>query len=262
MLKVEIKKLFHTKMIYISILLGVIACSFGLIRYYDDVYIFKAVGEPSAITAYNAWLSCLSGGSSLYRIVVPLLIVPFLGSYFVERKSGYQNFLPTRCSRLKYFCSKLAVGIGSAILIVAVTLVITLAVCLFLFPANDPRPEFTFFNDQRLNSFYVSNPIVCICVLITLNMFFASLYYSIGFGLSCFVKNRYILMMIPFILFVAQLVIWETIDIPWLCPLIFIAPYEAADFSIGNACIAAAVLILASIILLVNCYRKDKQEVI
>lgn len=91
MIRNEFNKLFHTRLLYVALVVGFLSSIIGLISYYDTAYWANLAGRPEELSAYNAWLDCLSIGSSVYRIVFPLIIIPFLDSYYMERKSGYQD---------------------------------------------------------------------------------------------------------------------------------------------------------------------------
>ena len=81
MLRIELRKVFNTKLLYVSIVLGCVSCLLGLISYGEDVAIYRQVGREELISSYQCWLNCLAMGSSVYRLILPVLIIPYLHSH-------------------------------------------------------------------------------------------------------------------------------------------------------------------------------------
>lgn len=256
----EFSKLIRSKILYISVFIGILSCLLGLISYYDTAFWSYDAGLPEEISAYNAWLDCLSVGSSVYRLILPLIIVPFLDSYYLERRSGYQNYLLTRASRKQYFFSKWFVGILSAAMIVLVVLAVTFAICAALFPLNPPLPEMSHVDRNFGFAFYLKKPMSYIVLLILSNMYFAVIYYTVGFSLSNLIRNRYLLLLSPFIIYIVQLLVWQLFRLPYASPLIFIAFYEVNNLTPVGMVIAGLVYLVIAGGVLTWCYRKDINE--
>lgn len=257
MFKNELIKLLRTKSLYAAIVIGIFSCLCGLYSYYDTVYWADAVGRMEEISAYYAWLDCLSVGSSIYRVLLPLIIAPFLDSYFLERRSGYQNFILARASRNHYFFTKWFIGVLSAVGITFLVLTMTLAVCIALFPLNQPLASVTPLHQNFGLALFLRRPMLYIFLMIFSNMFFSAVYYTIGFGCSNFVRNRYLLLMIPFILYIVQLLVWEFFLLPWASPLIFIAYYEVVGLTPLKMLIVGIAYLLIAACMLLYCKRQD-----
>lgn len=261
MFKSELKKMLSAPILYASIAIGLVSCLLGLVTYFDSVYYIKAVGELDSISAYDAWQDCLALGSSVYRVILPLLIVPFLDSYFNERASGYSVFILTRKTYLRYYLAKWFVGIISAALVVLCVLGCTLLICLLLFPENVPKAENCPFNYEWAVRLFTTYPLKYILLLIALNVYFAVIYYSFGFALSCFAKNKYIVLLTPFFIYLAQLLVWQMFNIPALSPLVFIAHYEVNWLTVDSMVYAGIGELLLALILLFVGYKKNENYV-
>ena len=83
-------------------------------------------------------------------------------------------------------------------------------------------------------------------------------YYTIGFGCTNFVRNRFLLLLIPFILYILQLLISEFLLLPCVSPLVFIAYYEVAGLTPFNMFVTGIVYILCAAILLLCCWYRDR----
>lgn len=261
MLKNEMIKLLHTKSVYAAILIGIFSCICGLYSYYDTAYWAYTVGAFEEISAYNAWMDCLSVGTSVYRGLLPLLIVPFLDSYFQEQKSGYQMLVLARTTRNRYFFTKWIVGVISAAGIAFLILMVTLAVCVVLFPLNQPLASTTPLDPKFGLNMFLRHPMLWIFLMILSNMFYAAIYYTVGFGCTNFVSNRFLLMMIPFILHIFQLMIWQFLRLSCVSPLIFIAYYEAVGVTPLNMVAVGIVYILCAAAFLLCCWYLDRKTI-
>lgn len=262
MIRNELSKLFHNKLLYVALVIGLLSCLIGLVSYFDTAYWAYLAERPEELSAYNAWLDCLSVGSSVYRIVFPLIIIPFLDSYYLERKSGYQHFIVSRIGKRKYFLTKWFVGACSAAMIVLTILGITFFVCALLFPFNQPLAETSHLHKNFGINWFLDNPGAYIFGLILCNMFCATVYYTVAFGFSNIVNSRILLLLIPLILYLVQLVAWQFLRIPELSPLVFIAYYEVIGLTPAKMMNVALGYILLAIIMLCICYIQDKQEII
>ena len=246
---------------YVVLLIGLISCMLGIISYYDTARYSYGNNHPEEVTAYNAWLDCLSIGSSVYRLILPLLITPFIDSYFMERKMGYQNFILARCNRRKYFFTKWFSGSLTAAGIVALILVLTLIICISIFPLNQPIPERTYLHKNFGINYYLNNPFKFIVLLILSNMFVAVVYYTIGFSFSNSVKNQNLLKLIPFLLFLCQLYLSQALNIPAMSPLVFIAYYEVIGLTPKTMVYTGVCNLFIAFALLLICYWKDKHNI-
>ena len=258
----EFTKLFRTRLLYVAFFVGLLTCLAGLVSYYDTAYWAKLAGRPEEISAYNAWLDCLSIGSSVYRIIFPVIIIPFLDSYYLERKSGYQHFIISRTGKWKYFWTKWFVGASSAAIIILAVLGITFFVCSLLFPFNQPLSETSHLHKNFGINWFLDRPGAYIFGLILCNMFYAVIYYTVAFGFSNIVGSRYLLLLIPLIIYLVQLIAWQSLRIPEFSPLVFIAYYEVIGLTPEKMLYVALGDTMVALIMLSVCYVQDAREII
>lgn len=262
MIKTELKKVFRTKLLYVSIFIGSISCLLGLISYGDDVSIYRQLGRDELISAYQCWLSCLAMGSSVYRLILPILIIPYIDSYYVERNCGYQNFIITRSGHNKYLLSKWFAGVLSVAVIIGAILSITLMACCIIYPCNKPLEENTYINYTGLRYFFIEEPIRCILTFITLNIITAMVYYTFGLGMTCYAKNRYSVIFSPMAAYFACLFAAQILNIPEISPIATVAPFELSGLNLSSVLTAAGVELMVSLLMLINCFRKDLTEIV
>lgn len=256
-LRNEFRKVLHTRALYFAVAVGLLCSLCGLYSYANTAYYANAAGHGQKLSAYNAWLDCLSVGSSLYRVVAPLLIVPCLDGYFLERRSGYRNLVLARSTRGRYYVCKWFAGVLSAAGIVLVVLSVTFLVCWIFYPLNQPLSEMTHLHKNFGLEFFLDRPMVAIGLMILGNMFFAAVYFTVGFSLSGFLSNRYLLLLTPFALYLIQLLLWQTFHLPWLSPLIFVAYYEVLGLTPAMMGMVGLAYVLISALALLCGFRRD-----
>jgi len=260
MLRIELRKVFNTKLLYVSIVLGCVSCLLGLISYGEDVAIYRQVGREELISSYQCWLNCLAMGSSVYRLILPVLIIPYIDSYYVERTSGYQNFVVSRCGRSRYFFSKWFAGICSVAVVIFLTLGITMLVCFALYPENIPMAENTYINYPYMKEFFIEKPVQLIMILFATNIILSMIYYTLGFGVSCHAKNRYEVILAPVEMYFLNLLLSQFLNVPALSPIAVVAPFALGGLSLNAVLCVAGALTSIALLSLMNCYRKDIRE--
>ncbi|MEG0596623.1 MAG: hypothetical protein RR502_01135 [Oscillospiraceae bacterium] len=262
MFQYEFKLALRNKLIIVCIIIGILSGVPGLFSYYSDSIFMVDANQSSAVSFYQAFLYTLSFGSgTLFKIVAPLLIIPNLDSFFMDRKSGYSNFVITRSNYWQYFFSKLFSGALVAGTILVSILVFLLALCAVIFPHNMPIESYTYISDNAIRHFFVANPLKYIIIIILLNFLFATIFFSLGFGLSYFCKSRYIVMIIPFLLYLAFSMLASILSIPILSPVSLLVPYEIIGLSCTNIIAQYIALICLSISIVVYTFFRSQSEV-
>lgn len=262
MLEIELKKVFNNKLIWISIIIGAISGFIGLVSYYSSISYSIINHNFARISAYEAWLFCLSLGSgSIYRVLAPLLLIPYMDSYFNERKTGYSNMILTRTSHRKYFFSKLFAGIFSANFIIISILSLWLIACFILFPSNIPNTETNFRPGDFMGGIFQTYPYIYIAYIYIINILFSTIFYMIGFSISSFAKKKYTVLILPFIIFLVLILVSQIFRINELYPINMIAPYEIICLSKYELIREFLLMFIVAISMVAFFYKKDLKEV-
>ncbi len=262
MLRIELKKVFNNRLLWISIIIGAISGFMGLFSYYSDISYSIINHNFARISAYEAWLFCLSLGSgSIYRLLVPLLLIPYMDSYFNERKTGYSNMILTRTSHRKYFFSKLLAGILSANFIIVSILSLWLIVCFILFPGNIPNTETNFIPGDFMRGLYQVYPYIYIAYIYIINILFSIIFYMIGFSISSFAKKKYTVLILPFIIYLVLILVSQIFRINELYPINMIAPYEINNLTKPVLIREFLLMFMVAISMVAFFYKKDLKEV-
>lgn len=262
MFQYEFKLAIRNKLIIFCLIIGILSGVPGIISYYSETKFMVGAGVPEAVSCYQAWLYALSLGSgTLYKILAPLLIIPNLDSFFVERKNGYVNFVVTRSNYREYFFTKLFSGGVVSGLILTVTMVVWFVVCAISFPNNTPVASFTYIASDSFRGLFIGKPIVYIFIIIVLNFLFAVIFYSLGYGISYFCKNKYIVMVIPFLIYLSMTMLASLLNIAILSPVSMVVPHEILGSSWGSILLKFTIMGCASCFAVLYSYVRSYQEV-
>ncbi|MFE5430748.1 hypothetical protein [Peribacillus simplex] len=263
MLATEIKRVFMNKSFIMVILIGVIAGCIGLKAYNDNVYFHRLAGNEEAISAFDAWLYALGiSPSSLLKLILVILIsIPFSDSYIYDKKSGYINFIRTRCSFNKYIYSKIiANGIagGTAVLLIFFILLIISG---FIYPFNIPNTELNYVPYGFFEDIYMNSPFMYVVIILLLGSFFGIVFATLGLSSSIYFYNRFAVTAYPFVFYVILVVLAQIFGIRFLLPIILVTPFSILGISLTEIITGYLIIISITIIQLYSLIKKGKSEI-
>lgn len=260
----EYKKLFNNKNFYLSIcalvLLVVIAVWIGVKEHNEEYLLTETIYNQhyekpivddvlNFVSPHKQWLGFTNNfASQLYYLIFPLLIsIALVDSIYRERKSGYQHFIFMRMDRRKYYTAKFATTFTTAFFLFVLPLCIGVVLVNIFTNHWDytayatsykgfvegtlPIPEnalSVFKGDIRLlfSDLLSMSPYLYTLVFYIIGGLFASSYVCMGLALSMFIKNYYLLVFMPQIIYTS---IWFlTAYTPALAPFHFISPNPGA----------------------------------
>jgi len=171
-------------------------------------------------------------------------VLPFADSFCEDHNSGYIHAItlrvgPKRYARQRFFSNALIGGITESVIVA-----VTLLVCLFL--ANTPETYETaaFLQDTpwgQLDLLVRFHGLLFLALRVVLAFLFGALWASVGLCLSAFTPNRYVTLIVPFVLYQ---MLWRLVRTPILNPV------EALS---GNSVPSLPLLILYQLTLILLC---------
>jgi len=175
-------------------------------------------------SVFNRWIG-LAGVSSvqpfLFFLIIPVLAAyPFGDSFFQDKETGYIKNLLMRTNNKDYCIAKFfAVFLSGGIVVVA-PLILNLLVTMLFYPSLLPDPVtgmFALWDDTLWCLIFLHHPYLYVTIYMGLNFIFGGLFATICLPFSYLLGNRYIVLLVPFIISLVLLVIPSGIAI---------APYE------------------------------------
>ncbi len=224
LLSIEIKKIFHTKS-FLILLLGLTALAIVIavskstltLSYVNGVaesvplsdegyYTEDAI--PFAFNLYNTWMGSVVGEDilvSLFYFLLPLAaVLPYSTSFSEEKNNGYLRHMVLKEGKVKWYITKYAAVFLSGFILIVIPITLNVLVTACFMPAYMPDPLEQLYSGQYygqyLASVFYSRPLIFVLVFSLLPAIFAGLWAAVSLTISYFVNNKYIVLLIPYIL--------------------------------------------------------------
>lgn len=208
----EIKKAFTNKMFLIALSVGCLLAVLHFIRAANIYSYQKEIGVQSGINitpiflVSNEWLGGVGDiWSSIFFFIFPLLAaIPYGWSYCIEKKSGYTRTMIVHTGRKTYFFSKYLAVFLTGGAVVAIPMIFSVLVTMLLFPSAVPLVEYDtsygVFSYDLMAELYYTQPYLYILLYICIDFIFCGLISCIAMTASSFIKQKWIVIILPFFL--------------------------------------------------------------
>lgn len=164
---------------------------------------------------YNQWIGgqARTLSATLFFLMIPLLAaLPFTESYCFDRM-GYIKNIVSRAENKQYLLAKYVAVFISAGTVACIPLALNFVATAMVVPALVPYASthaFSIFAYCTFDKLFYSHPMVYEFIYLVLNFVLVGLIAEVGLVARLFTKNRYVVMLSPFILY---LVIYFVSDI-------------------------------------------------
>jgi ABC-type transport system involved in multi-copper enzyme maturation permease subunit len=252
---VECKKAIFNKFFLMVIVIGCIITLFSFFprvqTYYHDMaldarlsaeqdVVYNSYAPMESLFAYWIGDDSMTSGSVLYFFLFPLLIaIPFGWSYCSERRSGYIKNMVIRAGRTKYHLSKYIALFLSGGLAMVMPLLFNFLLTAMFVPAVLPDVSYITGYGIGANSLFsmlfYTHPFAYVFTYLAVDFVFCGLLACLCFAVSSFIKNRVIVVLLPFFIllgfhYFCYSFIYTSMSIVYseLSPMHFLRPVPAA----------------------------------
>ncbi len=229
--KNEVYNVFHSKsfLIVVSILTAIVIVD-SVLAYSDYKTNLEATINNIAITdgvyetypylqlytVYNSWI----GGrvntilTTVFFNTLPIFVViPYSWSLSSEQKRGYDRIMASKLGKKKYFLGKYASCFFSGFITVTIPLLISIAITFATIPAYKPDINTALYyqvnHNKILGNLYYLHPLCTVFLNVIMNGIFAGAWAAVPLALSFFVKNRYIVLFVPYLILIYLIALLE-----------------------------------------------------
>lgn len=218
LLKVELKKAFTNKMFFICLAVGIVITMVSIAQNLSSYWAAEVqnlmVAEQGfeknpmhpMFTPYTNWIGndYQFPMTSLFYMLLPLLAGLAYGwSYCTERKSGYVAQMVSRSrKKSQYFLAKYIATFLAGGAAVAIPLVLNFIVICCFIPAYTPDNFYWLYYSMDahfLRGLFFNTPLLFVCCIILLDFIFAGLFAAACVALAFFVKNKFAVILLPFL---------------------------------------------------------------
>lgn len=217
-MKIECKKAICNKLFFWVILIGCAITMFSffpmLQSYIRDITDFERFSQEFSYernplmplkTLFNHWIGseAVTAGSVDYFFLFPILIaIPYGWSYCMERRSGYIKNMIIRTGNYRYYLSKYIALFLSGGLAMVVPLLFNFLLMAAFIPAVTPDPYYItgygIISSSFLSELFYTNPFLYVFLYLLVDFIYCGLIACLSFSFAVFVKNRVIVVLLPF----------------------------------------------------------------
>ncbi|WP_369902178.1 hypothetical protein [Bacillus manliponensis] len=257
-LQFEFKRAFSSTSFFISLLLGI---AIFLAHFFNHVLPWL----NGDFTPFNKWIGMdtFSFQLQLLLLICPIIVaLPFSDSYFTDKKSGFLKAIYVRTSKINYIITKLFVNFIIGGLVYVVPFLLSLWAVVLLFPSVKPDPmtgTAILFDGQMWADIYYSEPYAYILRYLVIIFLYGGLFATIGLAISVFCKNRFVVLVAPFLLYLAMFFIFQLISLPEYIPAKFLSPgQEVTSIRFSVIVMEFVVLLFVSIsVFVLGAYKSE-----
>ena len=218
----EIYNLFHSRAFQLTLLILIIIVSVDAVlaykMYYDNLQqtliqidtlsdgTFIEYPFLELYTTYNSWVGGRVNETlpMIFFYTLPLYVtIPYSWSYLSEQSTGYDRIMTMQMGKHNYFLGKYVATFISGSVTVLIPMMFSYLLVSYCIPAYKPNVDFALYyqitNIQILCKLYFSHPFITVIVSMLMVGFFAGSWATIPLALSFFEKNKFVVMLVPYL---------------------------------------------------------------
>ena len=202
MIKYFLNRLLRRKLCWLAFAAG---CVFSVLYFVKDVWPY----DLYEATVYTIWIESFTISDIpilLYNMVPLLSAFAAADIYLSDKNSGYLNILFAKTNPRRYFGSLYLVNFVAGGLTLLLPLTLNLYLCFLVCP--DRVPDLLAEGTNNVNAIgydvlfpqlYYTHPFLHACIYIGLGFLAAGIFATIGLALGCFVKQRFLVWIGPYL---------------------------------------------------------------
>ncbi len=280
-LKIELRKAFGNKLFLLTLAVGIVIAS---ISAYQNIQVYlSAVAQDAyrkeisdvlfnpmypAFSPYTYWISgdYQYPMTSLFYLLLPLMAsLAFSWSFFMEKKSGYIKNVVTRTKKTHYFLAKYIAVFLSGGAVIAFPLIINFLTVACFIPAYQPDIYYNIYYKMSyhfLSELFYSSPLLYVIYVMVLDFVFSGLIATASMALAFFVRNRFAVVLLPFLLLLGiqyiQDTLYDTFQMT-ISPIDFLKAYDSGP--ITGWVVFPSILILFLLTFGITCFKGVRDDV-
>lgn len=244
-LKLELRRLFSSKELYIAILIGLALVVWLFVYEIVEANLFAEqyalYGDKASGYLYypkTVFNSCIElEYDALPPIILYLLFpiiaaFPYAGAYCKDKKTGYLKNLLTRIDRHDCFMAKYIVSFLSGFLVSGVILLSSLMLTMLVFPMLTPEAVTQNYYVQSGNMWgelFYTMPILYTLLYILIDMLWCGCMASFALMLSMFTPSPFLAVTGSFIVFEVLDYVLSLFSLSQFSPITFLRPIQTVD---------------------------------
>jgi hypothetical protein len=228
MVKMEISRLIRRPILWLIFITGIILALPPVIQTWPEGILTEDyIFYPGS--AYVFWMYLTGDSYFIYALIFPLLAtLAYSDAYAEDVNTGLIKCILTRVDKKKYLFTRYIVNFFIGGLVSVFPLVINFLGQMTAYPLIDNNYYFgmpVVVNGSFWPELFYSHPLLYVLVRLVIVFFFGAALSSIGLAFSTWIKNRYIVIIFPFLVVLVFDVLLNAFDLHSLT-LIFLGNIE------------------------------------
>jgi len=258
LMKIEFSRAFCNKWMAISLAIG---CGMALLNAADAALgatewlraSYDAGMLPPTVFDHVFGMRMLLPNTMFYYILPILAALPFVDTFYTDVKSGYVKNVFIRTKKRDYLTAKGLAVFLSAFAAIAIPLLLNLFATAMLLPSVLPdataQRSYITANSMWADMFY-ANPYRYILLYSLITSTFAGLFTLLGLAVSRFVINRFLVLIVPFVVYFSASTLFNILRIQRFNPFAFMQSKQSGDYTSVSLFLAMALLLLLPTLIL------------
>jgi len=253
MLKLELKRGLKRK----SFIIALIFCAINIIKndyyylsmpYANYPYFLEDFMKCGIVSSCENFIMFrFTDVSNILFCIMPIIVsIAYGDSYLEDLNSGFLKSIFSRCSKNKYFINKFFANFVLAGIAFTLPLLINFLIHI-CFEAT-LQPEILNTNNLRIGSLnldlYLNHPMIYTFLWLFIYFIFSGAIASISLAVSIITRNKFIVLVIPFIVMQLTSIFFAVINIRSYSPINFL--YLYSDANILSMVISFIVMVLST----------------
>lgn len=211
MIQVEINRILKRRSFYVALLVGIIIV---LLEVFSNNHIKLKSNDFIEFSngVYNNLIIYTTGEyKDILQMIFPLIVtIAFADAYLEDIQSGFIKNILIRYDKKKYLINRFLMNFIVSGLIISIPIIVNYMMYAALIPSIEPKiffsAPFLEFRDFLPNIYY-KYPLLHAFIRIFMLFIYAGTFSSIALASSIFSKNKYVITIIPFIVYIGMDVI-------------------------------------------------------
>lgn len=208
MIRIEIRRLLKRTSFHMVLLFGILiatleAFSNNIIRLNPQDFIDFSNGAYNNLMIYS-----VGKYVRMLQMVFPLIVtIAFADAYLEDVKSGFIKNIITRYDKKKYLINRFLVNIVVSGLIISIPLVVNYMLYAASIPSIEPKVFYSsIILEPRgfLSHIYFEYPLLHVFIRIFFLFIYGGTFSSIALAISIYSRNKYVITIIPFIVYIGM----------------------------------------------------------
>ena len=230
-----------------------------------------AYRQPFALSPYTRWIPVdrIEFWANLFVFIAPMLIaLAYSWSLRSELTAGYAQIIYVASGRPQFYLAKAIIAFMAGGLVVAVPLIVDFAILACFLPLYTPSiidvTAFGIYSKVPVSWLFYQAPWAFVIIRILIDFLLAGIWATLVLGLSLFLRNRVLLMVVPYLTLVTlkygseQLYALAQVSGPSITLIDLLrASGDAYNYTLESLAVCTALMAAVSVALPLIAQRRD-----